>query len=247
MIRMVLEDYRMDFGEALRREFREGTSLFWVVWFSAVVFMDFFENSFFQSGWKIASFILCYPCYVLLLCMPRMYPNRLGKMMYLLPVSGEERRRYLFTGFCCRVFVSGVVTAAGGVVLTLTGVFAVRRALAFGVLLFLFCVLHNLYPMMLSEITYAPHGVLDIFIASPDTAIQQYYKKNTLRRVFYVSAKCALIAGIIMVVYLFMETGKPMTAVEKNISCILSFLLAVLCVRGLAVDHVLYMTEGEMM
>lgn len=104
MLRMVLADYRMEFKENWKNVFN-------LVSLMIMLFYSFFIPAIETSG---ADEILVLPVimygiilllFQLSMQLGMLYPNRLGKMYYVMPVSDKEKKQYLIAGYWIRVFV----------------------------------------------------------------------------------------------------------------------------------------------
>lgn len=144
MLKLVLSEYRRDFQEVWKREKPSWMHILaWVVygfwWIGGMASAEMLNIG--QMVW-LGFF------YGILFCtfyISNLYPNCLGKMFYLLPVSSKDRKQYLMTGYFLRVFFSTVLM---GVLLALGIIFVGMtwfRAVFLAVVFFLMMCTYNIY------------------------------------------------------------------------------------------------------
>lgn len=108
MLKMVMEDYRMDLRAIWREDARKKTSnlLFYIcLW-------CFWPGTVQETSWGTPRFICCIVLFLTLgivMSLSAAYKNHLSKMFYLIPVSETERKYYLRTGYVFRVIFGTLV------------------------------------------------------------------------------------------------------------------------------------------
>lgn len=102
MFREVLKDYRSQFKDSLGK-LSPNDFLFY---FLLVIDTLLFSDNVSESHWWLW---LCYFTYFLTVCLANiladMYPNEMSKTLMLCPLSEDQRRRYLHTGYWVRVCI----------------------------------------------------------------------------------------------------------------------------------------------
>lgn len=146
MLKLVLSDYRMDFREALKREKWSGGSVgFWMVY--GVCSPKNFWGVDLAKLWR--PYLIWYVIFIILgmaaMELGGLYSNELGKMFQLLPVSYQEKRRYLITGYLFRVlFPSALLAGHLCLSVVLLGFDIAKVCCVFFNLFFLMCI-YNTY------------------------------------------------------------------------------------------------------
>ena len=95
MLEMVLKDWKSTWKEGLKR----GTIRIWLwlIWFAACLTLNKWNEGFAIYGQFLFSIALYY--------LHSMFPNRLSKAMFLLPIEREEKERYLRTNYMLKVVI----------------------------------------------------------------------------------------------------------------------------------------------
>lgn len=168
MLKMILNDYRMDFKENWKNTISASNALLLMFYSFWVPFMqiDTEEN---MRLTKVIIHGLFFLLVFLGIAIGEIYPNKLGKMYCLLPVSTKEKKRYLLMGYCIRVFVTMVVLTGYMVGMAIVGLLEWQLGIFMWFVLLFFFLLNNTYTKRankkdaMGEIMSAAHWVGVIF------------------------------------------------------------------------------------
>lgn len=148
---MVLKDWKSTWKEGLKR----GTIRIWLwlIWFAACLTLNKWNEGFAIYGQFLFSIALYY--------LHSMFPNRLSKAMFLLPIEREEKERYLRTNYMLKV----VILEIFHIIVTLGCVINGEIAIESGILILIMGVIWNLdlgIEIVGRERAYISHVVLQI-------------------------------------------------------------------------------------
>lgn len=139
MFRMVLDDYRSQAKQAFKDTWKTGN---WVIYMYMMVYPPLFIH--FNIDEYFVYYAMILPM-ILGVLLSRMYPNKLGKTLFLCPMTEKEKREYLETGFWIRVFLPSILYVVAGILLTIKGILKPFYFVAYAIAIFCFLVSVNIY------------------------------------------------------------------------------------------------------
>ncbi len=167
MIKNILDDYHMDFKENWREVFSIGSLLL-------IVFNSFFIPAIqaIGMGQPILKVII-YGLFLLIVNLSiqlgMLYSNRLGRMYNIMPISIQEKKQYLLTGYWIRVLGSMVVCTGYILGMLLLKLIHWQMAVFMWFILFFLFLLNNTHTKVaqktaaVEEVMTAAHWVGDIW------------------------------------------------------------------------------------
>lgn len=141
MLKMIMNDYRMDFKQRLKALEQPVAYYIWMM-----VYGFWIPVMQWDKGNSPIDFVYVIHYGILFLLVDIgtvfgiLYPNQLGKMFYLIPVSVQEKKRYLFTAYLFRVFAPLIAVGTDLILLIVTDLMQWQIAIFMWIVLFvLYC------------------------------------------------------------------------------------------------------------
>ena len=147
MLRMVLDDYRMDFKTVCKREKRSVWNWIFPIWQGALIMVTSCEvRENFDFEFILFSGIL-YLIMVYGIKLEALYPTELGKMFFIIPVSAKEKWNYLMNAYLFKVFTPVILSFLWLRVFWGHGMVSLSEIVFFMVNIFTVFSLNNTYSM----------------------------------------------------------------------------------------------------
>lgn len=146
MIRFVLLDYLGGIKEGWKRLWKaEPVVIIWDYIFIGILWAsDFYEEMFLRPavlcGYSIIIFIILFGYLI-----SRMYPGKLEKTLYLCPLTQEEKKQYVETGYRLRIALPMFLYVLAGILWQIFGIIPLISAAEIGIWLFFYLGCANIY------------------------------------------------------------------------------------------------------
>lgn len=209
MLKLILDDYRGRFWAALKASFNTMTLYFcWI--YVYIGFMSHADFIIYSMG--IIPMLLG-------LFLSRMYPNQLHKLLFLCPLSEQDRKRYIVTAYRVRVGISMILYLMFSLPAVLSGYISIMKGAAIGFLVLIFVLGVNMHHSFLSvqiartedDPYYWPafiYGVLSAFSQITGCfAMMDFARKRSLEETFQIELAVMIVmelllnAGICLICY----------------------------------------------
>lgn len=222
MLRLVLNDYRCRFSMEFKAIYKDMIYLLFI-YIEILAYMR-------------VNFVKYSACMVPLLfgyMISRMYPNQLSKMLFLCPLSAEDRKKYMNTAYFVRISIPLVLWALLVMPITAVGYFTIFDLVTSGVLLLGFCAGMNMNHTLLSLRIIIPeeneihhvsfvHGILKLFLQIITWATAIYYAFDLSRTGIHINRTVVAILLIIEMVIsaaLILISYKPVMELGTQYEC----------------------------
>ena len=153
MFKMILEDYRGRFFASLKAVSSAGTFYFCLGYF----YIGYFYMGFMTGADAVRYAMGVVPMLAGLL-LSRMYPNEIHKILFLCPMSENDRKKYMITAYAVRIGISMMLYALFSLALLAAGVVSVLEMLEIGVLVLAFLMGANMHHALFSMQTARAEG-----------------------------------------------------------------------------------------
>lgn len=136
MLRMVLDDYMHSF----RTAWKDGiNAMAWILYFDWLVCVPV------CFGLESIKFLFGGISMMIGILLARMYPNQMGKIFFLCPLTKQDRKKYLETGYWLRVSIPMIICISTGAVSLAAGYLSLFYYLMICLMVFFFVIGVNIY------------------------------------------------------------------------------------------------------
>lgn len=112
MLKLVLDDYRRSFRTAWKRGVN---AMAWLLYVDFLVFVPVLYS------WDSVKYLFGVASMMIGILLARMYPNQMSKILFLCPLTEQDRKKYLETAYWLRVSIPMIICISTGAVSLVIG------------------------------------------------------------------------------------------------------------------------------